>query len=162
VLVGGLVGLGVQNAAQHYLPRVKAITAAILPPDPLNTATVDKFVRQFVLAMLDFNPATYKLSQIRAMSAMAPDVVDTYWSDTHFPLSGRQLKTLPQDSNLVISRINQERLDGTTTSVDIFGQLVSSPSKTGSPVHIRLKLGLDPDKQIRVIYQKDVSAGDQQ
>jgi len=133
----------------------------IVKTDPLDAAAIEPFVRGFVSNMLDFNPDTYKVSQIRAMAAMAPDLVESYWRDTRFPMTAKQLKALPQDTTVMINKIVPARIDTTTASTDIYAQLVNAQSKLGSPLHLKLKLSLGGDGQLRVTEQKDLTAGGQ-
>lgn len=126
--------------------------------DALAITNVDKFSRRFVSEMLDFNPDTYKLSQVQAMSSMSPELLEKYWKETNFPLSRRQLKSLPQGTTVMITRISQERVGPTEAIADIYAQLVRSDSKLASPVHIKLKLGVSEENAIRVTGQEDLSA----
>jgi hypothetical protein len=127
--------------------------------DALATANVDKFSRRFVSQMLDFNPDSYKLSQVQAMSSMSSELLEKYWKETNFPLSRRQLKSLPQGTTVMITRIAQERSGPTESSADIYAQMVRSDSKLSSPVHIKLKLGVSEENAIRVLDQEDLTAG---
>ena len=126
--------------------------------DALSITNVDKFSRRFVSEMLDFNPDTYKLSQIQAMSSMSAELIEKYWKETNFPLSRRQLKGLPQGTTVMITRISQERTGPTESIADIYAQMVRSDSKISSPVHIKLKLGVSEENTIRVTEQEDLSA----
>lgn len=127
--------------------------------DPLSTKNVDRFARRFVSEMLDFNPETYKLSQVQAMSYMTPELLAKYWQETNFPLSRRQLSSLPQGTTVMINRIAQERTDGTSATADIYAELVRTESKLSSPVHLKLKLGIGPENTIKVLEQEDLTAG---
>src|SRR4029450_8974947 len=153
--LSGLMGYSLASAK---LPALKKVAVAAKPADPLEAKNVDVFARQFVAEMLDFNPDSYRISQIRAMAAMAPALVDTYWQDTNFPLSKRQLASLPHDTNLMITKVNQERPAADQATVDVFAQMVQGDSKIGTPVHLQLKLAVD-NGDIRVVEQKDVSEG---
>jgi len=154
----GLAGLMGYSLASARPAAVKAVAVVAKPADPLEAKKVDAFSRQFVAEMLDFNPETYRVSQIRAMAAMAPELVDSYWQDTNFPLSKRQLASLPHDTNLMITKVSQERPEANQAAVDVFAQMVQGDSKIGTPVHLQLKLTAD-DGNIRVLEQKDVSEG---
>jgi hypothetical protein len=153
--LAGLMGYSLASAKPS---AVKKVAVAAKPADPLESKKVDAFARQFVAEMLDFNPETYRVSQIRAMAAMSPLLVDTYWQDTNFPLSKRQLASLPHETNLMIMKVNQERPAANEAIVDVFAQMVQGDSKIGTPVHLRLKLAVD-NGDIRVLEQNDVSEG---
>jgi hypothetical protein len=131
---------------------------AAVAADALSMTNVDRFSRRFVSEMLDFNPDTYKLSQVQAMAAMSPELLEKYWKETNFPLSRRQLKALPEGTTVMITRISQERVGPTEMNADIYAQLVRSDSKLSSPVHIKLKLGVSEENTIRVLEQEDLSA----
>lgn len=125
---------------------------------PLTQSKIDRFARMYVSDLLDFNPETYKVSQIQAMSHMSQPLLERYWKETGFPLSTRQLKALPQNSTVMITSIQQKRIDEESAEVDIFAQLVQPNSKDSSPVRLNLKLGTTTDGTIRVIEQQDISA----
>lgn len=127
--------------------------------DPLATENVDQFSRHFVGEMLDFNPDTYKFSQVQAMASMSPELLEKYWNETNFPLSRKQLKSLPQGTTVMITRIAQERSGQAESTADIYAQLVRSDSKLSTPVHIKLKLGVSEENTIRVLDQEDLTAG---
>lgn len=138
-------------------PKNAQLHQSIANQDPLDKGRVDHFVRQFVSNMLDFNPNTYRVSQIRAMAAMSPELVASYWKDTHFPLSKSVLQALPQDSTVVINRMIQMRLDNKTSDVDVYADLVRTATKVSSPVHLQFKVGSTDDQQLCVLSQKDLS-----
>lgn len=142
----------------------KAAAAAPPPIDVLSAPSVDKFTRGFVANMLDFNPDTYRVSQIQAMAAMKPELLESYWRETNFPLSRRQLKAAPRGQTLMITRLSQQHLDASTKEVDVFAELVASGSKLSSPVHLKLKLTAlnngGQDARLQVIEQKDLTASE--
>jgi hypothetical protein len=156
VAIAGLLGyiavnaLGVKKAAPVAAP-------VVVQPGPLDDSVVDKFARGFVADMLDFNPDSYKVSQIQAMSHMQGAVLEKYWAETNFPLPKRQLKTLPQGQTVMITKVTQERSSAEEKEVDIFAELVSANSKISNPVHLKLKLALTPDNQIKVGSMQDLS-----
>ena len=125
----------------------------------LGSKRVDSFVRDFVSKMLDFTARTYRVSQVQAMAAMSPDLLERYWQETKFPLSKRQLSGLPQGTNIVITELKQERPDPSTVSVDVHAQIrnAANPNNNAS-VDLRLKLALDSNNQIIVIEQQDLSS----
>jgi hypothetical protein len=154
VLVLALAGFAVQTFKPMFKKPV-AVPAA--PVDPLNSKSVDRFARAFVSDLLDFDPDTYRISQIKAMAAMSPELVDTYWTDTHFPLSKRDLVRLPQGNTVMITRVAQNRLNADTTAVDVFGELITANSKVGNAVHLKLKVGLDRDSNLVIVEQQDAT-----
>lgn len=138
-------------------PSPVSAPAVVTTTSPLDDAIVDKFARGFVSDMLDFNPETYRVSQIQAMSHMTAPVLDKYWSETNFPLPVKQLKTIPQGQTVMITKVAQERTASEEKEVDIFAELVSANSKISNPVHLKLKLALTPDKQIKVSSMQDLT-----
>lgn len=162
LVIGSLFAVGALLVFGGFIagrsPSIGNQQAAMSAADPLSPARIDKFARTFVSDMLDFNPATYKISQIQAMSYMSPELLTKYWQETNFPLNRRQLKALPQGTTVMINKIEQDKSSDDGTSVDIFADLVRSESKTSSPVHIKLKLALNEDGGIRVLEQEDLTS----
>lgn len=148
--LGGVFALGRVTAGSGTAVRAQ---------DALSVTSVDKFARTFVSEMLDFNPDTYRVSQVQAMSFMSPELLGKYWTETNFPLTRRQLKSLPQGTTVMINRIGQEHTEAGTATADIYAELVRAESKLSSPVHIKLKLGVTPENTIKVIEQEDLTAG---
>jgi hypothetical protein len=136
----------------------KSPPASVAQEDPLDSVKVDGFARRYVSDMLDFNPDTYRVSQVQAMSAMVPELLERYWTETNFPLAKRQLKTLPQGQTVLITQVSQTKLDDKRKVVDIFAELRSLNSKIISPVHLKLTLGSDQEGKVRVVDQKDLTA----
>lgn len=162
VMVAGIVAVvGVVLATGFgigYQVAPGKASGAVADSEPLSAVKIDKFARLFVSDMLDFNPETYKLSQIQAMSYMSPELVEKYWKETNFPLTRRQLKSLPQGTTVMINKIAQEPVGEDGLSVRIFADLVRPDSKMTNPVHIRLKIGLGEDGNIQVLEQEDITA----
>jgi hypothetical protein len=156
-ILGGsfAAGLTVSRAINGSPKQTVAASAAI---DPLSSESIDKFTRIFVGEMLDFNSETYKRSQIQAMSAMAPDLLEKYWKETNFPLDSAQLKALPQASTVIIDTIEQQPQGKDTASVVVSAQIVRADAKLGSAVKLKLKLGLNKDGAIQVLEQQDLSS----
>ncbi len=154
VLVGVVAFIWSQVAGHKAAEATPQVIAA---QGPLDDPIVDKFAREFVSEMLDFNPDSYKVSQIQAMSHMLPPVLDKYWQETNFPLAQRQLKSLPQGQTVMITKVTQERTAAEEKEVDIFAELVSANSKISNPVHLKLKLSLSSDKQIKVGSMQDLT-----
>lgn len=155
VLLGfvfGLIGFVAGNTLGESKPHVAAVV------DPLESDKIDGFARKFVSYMLDFNPDSYKTSQVQAMSFMAPELLEKYWKETNFPLSRSQLKNLPQGTTVMIERIGIERQAPDSATADIYAQLVHSDSKISNPVHLKLKLGLNTENGIQVLEQEDLTA----
>ncbi len=139
-------------------PAAAAMAPTVVDVEALEAERVNKFSRVFVSDMLDFSPATYKVSQIHAMANMSPELLESYWKETHFPLSIDQLKSSPQGMTLMITKIDQQRTGEQARKVDIYAELVSPNSKISNPVHLQLKVGTSIDGQLRVLEQKDLSA----
>ena len=72
---------------QHQRPA--AISVA-----ELENSRVDKFARGFVGDMLDFNPDTYRISQIHAMASMSPELMKRYWTETQVPSHQQSIKSI--------------------------------------------------------------------
>jgi len=153
---------GMTGYLLNTLVKPQSAVLAGAPADPLAMSKVDTYARRFVSNMLDFNPDTYKVSQVRAMAAMSPELVESYWQDTNFPLSRRQLKTLPQGTTVVITKVTQDRLGAQQAEVDIYAELVRPDSKVSNPLHLELRLAVDAEGEVRVLEQKDLSAGSHQ
>ena len=149
ILAGGGFLLGTK-----FAPAPKAAAKV----DALSTESVDKFSRNFVGEMLDFNPDTYKFSQVQAMSSMSPELLDKYWKETNFPLNRHQLKGLPQGTTVMIDKIVHEHPTPDTAVADIYAELVKIDSKIATPVHIKLRLGTNADGGIKVLEQEDLSS----
>ncbi len=123
----------------------------------MSSDVLNLFSRQFVANLLDFNPKTYKMSQIRAMAHMAPELMNSYWTDTGFPLSKDQLDG---SSKLEITKLDCQKLDAQNAIVDVKGEMISGKGAKATPVHLMLKLTMDSDNQILVVEQNDLAASD--
>lgn len=123
----------------------------------LDNSRVETFVRDFVSNMLDFNPNTYKVSQIRAMAAMTPEVMESYWKETHFPVTRKQLSSLPQDTTVMLNKIASIN-KGNQANIDVWGNLVNEKTKIGYPLHLALEVIVEADGNLRVAGQKDLTA----
>lgn len=155
--VSAFVGYKVLTAKHEAKPAAAVVSPAV-DVEAMEAERVNKFARTFVSDMLDFSPTTYRVSQVHAMSNMSPELLETYWKETHFPLTADQLKSSPQGTTLMITKVDQARLDEQTRSVDIYAELVSPDSKLSNPVHLQLKVATGNDGQLRVLEQKDLSA----
>ncbi len=144
--------------ARHTAPVAAEAQKPAVDVEAVEAERVNKFARTFVSDMLDFNPSTYKVSQIHAMANMSPELLDKYWNETHFPLSTEQLKASPQGMTLMITKVDQERLGELSRKVDIFAELVSPNNKLSNPVHLELKVETGDNGQLRVLEQKDLTA----
>ncbi len=156
IAIVGLFGFIAINAL-GLKPAPQVAQPIVAQPGPLDDVVVDKFARGFVSDMLDFSPETYRVSQVQAMSRMSAPVLDKYWAETNFPLPKKQLKSLPQGQTVMITKVTQERSSADEKDVDIFAELVSANSKISNPVHLKLKLALTPDSQIKVGNMQDLS-----
>jgi hypothetical protein len=145
-------------AGGRFAPSPALKVAQKTPTDLLDSKKVDAFCRTFVADMLDFDPDTYRASQIQAMSNMSPELLNKYWVETNFPLSEKQLKTLPQGTTVIITKIAQDRLDNSTSAADVFAEMVHPGNKVTSPVHLKLRLALASEGNIRVTEQQDLTA----
>lgn len=143
--------------AKHE-PKPAAVVASAVDVEAIEAERVNKFSRTFVSDMLDFSPATYRVSQVHAMANMSPELLESYWNETHFPLTAEQLKGSPQGMTLMITKVDQQRIDELSRWVDIYAELVSPNSKLSNAVHLQLKVATASDGQLRVLEQKDLSA----
>lgn len=155
VLAGPIIGIMLVSSFTHKKSDAAKVTAAAAT---MEEARIDRFVRTFVGDMLDFNPATYKTSQVHAMSVMTPELLEKYWKETNFPLSNEQLSGTPKGQTLIITKVNQAAGAGQITNVDLFAELVSADSKVSTPVHLQIKVDEGIDNQLRVLDQKDLSS----
>jgi hypothetical protein len=119
---------------------------------------IEETARWFVLNMLNFKKNSYRQSQIRAMALMTPELSNRYWDETHFPLSSRQLATLPQDDEVKIVVVNSEAIAPGIYQVDVHASHLAGHSGSQSPVLIRLTLTQDATGKYLVSEQKDLSA----
>lgn len=161
VAIGGLIMLSAGVVVGFFVSNTihGATPAVVAEAEPLSSEKVDQFVRTFVASMLDFGPDTYKASQVQAMSTMTPELMNNYWQETNFPLTTRQLKSLPQGVTILMTELKQEPLADGTVMVDVRAQLTDPKNpKIATPVNLRLKLGLDVEKRIQVLEQQDLSA----
>lgn len=134
-------------------------TPAPMVKDAVPSDALNLFSRQFVTNLLDFNPQTYRESQIRAMAQMTPELMKSYWTDTNFPLTKEQLDGLKLSSKLELTRVECQKLDKHTAITDVKGQMIAASGAT--PVHLQLKLSIDDNNQILVIEQNDLTDSDQ-
>jgi hypothetical protein len=118
---------------------------------------VNQFARNYVIYLLDFNPQTYRFSQIQAMSSMSTDLMEKYWQETHFPISVSQLKNTGQTHTLTVNKVLQEKPDPDSVRlVEVFGEIKNKQTDTSHPIHLQLKLQASEQGQIRVLAQKDM------
>ncbi len=157
ILVLGGAGLALTSLFKPQSPAKVTETKAVVP-SALDDLAVDKFCRTFVSEMLDFNPDSYRLSQIQAMSHMAAQVLDKYWQETSFPISRKQLSSLPQGQTLMITKVGQERISTNEKDVDLYAELVSANSKISNAVHLKMRVVNSPDNELKVTNLQDLSA----
>jgi hypothetical protein len=157
ILVATLSGGAYSLFAHKRTVPVVAVPAA-QELSPLSDAFVDKFARAFISDMLDFDPDTYKVSQIQAMSHMTAPVLEKYWQETNFPLAKKQLKSLPQGQTVMITKVAQERTGPEKKEVDVFAELVSANSKISTPVHLKLGLSVSQEKDLKVESLQDLTS----
>lgn len=151
-----VLGIGAGIGAMKMVEKPPVVAPIV---DPFERVKVDGFVRDFVAKMLDFTSKTYRISQVQAMAAMSPDLMDRYWTQTNFPLSRRQLAKTPQGASILITEMKQERLDEGNMQVDVHAQMTNaSDPKLATPINIRLKLSLDANGQIFVSDQQDLTS----
>jgi hypothetical protein len=127
--------------------------------EPVSRLT-DNFVRNYVSNMLDYSPRSYRYSQIQAMAAMSPELMDKYWTQTNFPIPKEQLKPNSKRSAFLITNLTQHEADGIKNQrlVDVFGQLNNPDDNSTTAVHLKLTVELKPNGKMCVLDQKDVSS----
>lgn len=118
---------------------------------------VESFARSFVTNLLDFNPSSYRVSQIKAMAVMEPELMERHWQETKFPLSKRTLSNLPEGQQVVIDKVSKEATSASSYDVEIKGS-VTSPGKDPSPLALKLEISKTIDGQYLVTGQKDLSS----
>ena len=160
-LTAGMLLASHWRARQHRKPVVQE-TKIVEPKGPTEQ-DIDKFVRNYVSNMLDFNPESYKFSQIRAMSVMTPQLMSQYWRETNFPIADKQLKTNLKRQTLEITKVTQEEAaDKSGKVVDVYAQLNGPDGKSSVNTHLQLNLAIAPSESepIRVTEQNDLTASD--
>lgn len=154
-----VVGIAI-GAVALFTPSKKkdkeTAAAAVNAPDP-----VDTFARTFVTNLLDFNPSSYRVSQIKAMAVMEPELMERHWQETKFPLSKRVLSNLPEGQQVIIEKISKEATSASSYDIEIKGS-VTSPGKDPSPLALKLEVARTMDGQFIVTNQKDLSTQDSQ
>lgn len=124
------------------------------PANPLNAKSVDEFTRAYVANMLNFSPKGYRRAQIEAMAAMSPALMEKYWNETNFPVG---IKDLPNEQKDVrIKKIVQEKATGKQLTVTVKGRLAGAGK--GSPIALKLQIGVGPRGDLRVRQQTDLSS----
>jgi hypothetical protein len=122
------------------------------------TLALEEMSRAFVLDMLNFRKDSYRQAQVRAMAMMTSDLADRYWNETHFPLTARQLRTMPQDQELRIESITPTTISPGNYQVDVKGNLIGASGTAPTPVVIRLSIVQDTTGKLLVAEQKDITA----
>lgn len=150
----GLVG-SLSNASSQTTKTTTAASAAAA--DQMAPENVDKFVRNFVANMLDFSPRTYRSSQVHAMAAMKPKLLERYWQETSFPLPKSKLRAQHKDQTLIINKVLQQPTSSVTTDVEMSADLSTPGQSETTPVRLQIDLGLDQDGNLIVTDIKDSS-----
>lgn len=148
-------GFNPQQSANESKETVAQKAAKV---EPMAADKVDKFVRNFVENMLDFNPKTYRSSQIHAMAVMNPETMEKFWQETGFPLSRSKLMQLRKDQTLMINKIVQQPISSERTDVELSADLVTPGEKEAMKIRLQLDLGLDAENQLVITQMKDASA----
>ncbi len=162
VALVAVVGIAIGAVALFTPSKAKkekeaAQAAALLnAPDPVET-----FSRNFVTNLLDFNPSSYRVSQVKAMAVMEPELMERHWQETKFPLSKRTLSNLPEGQQVVIEKVSKEATSSSSYDVEVRGS-VTSPGKDPSPLALKLEISKTMDGQYLVTNQKDLSSSEAQ
>jgi hypothetical protein len=158
-LIGGAVTVGMVFSSfllprEQHKPEVKA--PSVLDLAQAKREKVEQFAGNFLVEMLDFNPSTYRYSQVQAMSAMTPELLNRYWKETHFPIPINQLHAAAPDKKLAVNKVEQTiDSDASKRDVDIFASLPGKDS--ASPVHVRLKVLETPQGDFKISDLQDVT-----
>jgi len=159
-VVAVIIGITTAFSAQQTADAKKAAAVAAISKEsvaPMSADKVDKFVRNFVTDMLDFNPKTYRASQVHAMAVMKPELLERYWQETGFPLSKQQLRNASKDQTLIINKVVQQPTSNTSSDVELSADLLTPGSEESTPVRLLISLGVDLENQIIVTEMKDSS-----
>ncbi len=151
IVAGGLL-IGSLSTSKSKTPLAVAGASA----EHSRAERIDKFVRTFVAQMLNFDPKSYKQSQVRAMAVMKPELMERYWKETSFPLSKARLQSLPANQNVVIDKVVQQPTSSIATDIDLYAELVS-PGQTSNPLHLAIEIEEDSDGSLVVSEMKDAS-----
>src|ERR1700679_4303479 len=96
------------------------------------------------------------------MSQMTPELAQKYWQETGFPLTSRQLKSIPQDQEIELTTVTALPISAGLYQVDVAGSVVALVSPTSKPktmpLHIRLTISKDAANKLTVTEQKDLSS----
>jgi len=122
------------------------------------SAGLDEFSKTFVLQMLTFKKETYRQSQVQAMASMTPELAQKYWLETGFPLTRAQLKSIPQDQEVIVSNVASLVLSDGVYQVDVYGQVLANAGAKNMPLHIRLTVTKEASGKFIVSEQKDLSS----
>ncbi len=153
IVLVGLVSTTILLAV-NILPL---FTAHVFSSNQLSSVNVEKFVHNYISSLLDFNQATYQYSQIQAMSNMTPALMNSYWQDTGFPLSSKQLDKLPKGLTVSIDSIQQTPVNHDSIKVEIQGKLLDSTSQFVNNLHLQLNLQEKKNGELQVSQQQDLT-----
>lgn len=129
--------------------------------NPMSADNVDKFVRNFVGNMLDFNPKTYRGSQVHAMAVMKSSLMERYWHETGFPISTAKLKSQHRDQTLIINKVVQQPSSSVTTDIDMYAEVVT-PGEESTAIHLLMELGLNDEGNLLVTEMKDAATSQEE
>lgn len=115
------------------------------------------FAKRYVTDLLDFSPRSYRLSQIHAMAAMSPDLMERYWQETKFPLPDEQLNATGGASTILIEEVKSTNYGEKLKHVDVQARSTAHGEQASRPIHLRLTVGEDADGIWQVLDQEDLS-----
>jgi hypothetical protein len=116
----------------------------------ISEAEIDRFASNFAANMFDYNASTYKMAQIQAMSMMTPAQAENYWLASKFPLSAKELQSLPAYGPLLVQSVEIEDKTGNSYLVDLSGELHPRDRGGAKAVNLRLRLLPDQNGQLKV------------
>jgi len=161
LLLGGIAaGMGgtAIYMARHRKPAPPPVVVPIETPQMIEARQIDKLSHEYVSELLDFNPATYRYSQVRAMANMTPDLMARYWKETHFPLSLNQLRAASRNESIAVTKVEPQPIaDPLVPEVDVYANMVGTDGNAVSSVHLKLSLEKAADGTFRVSKQQDLS-----
>jgi len=161
LLLGGIAaGMGgtALYVARHHKSAPPKVVVPVETPQMIEARQIDKLAREYVAELLDFNPATYRYSQVRAMATMTPDLMARYWKETHFPLSLNQVRVASRNDSIAVTKVEPQPVtDPLVPEVDVFANMVGADGNAASSVHLKLSLEKAIDGTFRVSKQQDLS-----
>lgn len=138
-------------------PSSVPVVAPAIEQAAVKEQSLIDFARGYITDLLDFNPRSYRLSQVHAMAAMSPDLMERYWQETKFPLPDEQLNATGGASTILIKEIKTANYGEKLKHVDVHATSTTHGGQSARPIHLRLTVGEDAAGQWQVLDQEDLS-----